>query len=50
MTVFLYVLKKLFNEFIEPFSNKALSRTGIIELDKNKYICLSLSVKDNLGL
>ncbi len=42
-------LEELFNEFINPFTDKALSRKGLIELETQKKIFLLPAVKEELA-
>ena len=42
-------LESFFNEFIVPFTNKALSRIGLKELAKQEKIFLLPAVKEELG-
>ena len=43
-------LKKLFSEFIIPFTDKALTKSGIRELAEKGYIFLLPAVKQQLGI
>jgi hypothetical protein len=42
-------LEELFSEFIEPFTNKALSKSGIRELADKGQLFLLPAVKEGLG-
>lgn len=42
-------LEQLFSEFIMPFTNNALSISGIKELEKNGIITLLPAVKEEIG-
>lgn len=42
-------LEELFSEFIKPFTDKALSRKGLLELEIQEKIFLLPAVKEELG-